>query len=214
MSHHPVWEDSLFERKTDRQPKDIRRTAVAFANSVRPGHVAVILVGEENDGHISGVSDPDGFQMKIRKELETIYPPIVWRQSVYEKEGKHCIRVEIEYSGDTPHFGDAAWIRRGSESVIASSEQLNLLVSLRSGKVRTLSDWEGKQITFSIHSSGGIVPNWSSRDAVLETVTQHYCTFSIAGIGRRSEPIDWLTISWDPNQARIRVFVDYKYSSL
>jgi predicted HTH transcriptional regulator len=138
---HPVWEDHLLERKTDRQSKDIRRTAVAFANSVRPGHTAVILIGEENDGKVSGVSNPDDFQMKVRKELDGIYPSIVWKQSLYEKEGKVCIRIEIEYSGDTPHFGDAAWIRRGSESVAASSEQLGILVSLRSGKVRTLSEW-------------------------------------------------------------------------
>ena len=74
MMSDPVWEDSLFERKTDRQAKDIRRTAVAFANSVRPGHTAIILIGEENDGKVSGVADPDEFQMKIRRELEAIYP--------------------------------------------------------------------------------------------------------------------------------------------
>ena len=44
------WEDHLLERKTDRDLKDIRRTAVAFANSVRPDHTAVILVGEGNEG--------------------------------------------------------------------------------------------------------------------------------------------------------------------
>lgn len=43
-------EDHLLERKTDRDLKDIRRTAVAFANSVRPDHTAVILVGEGNEG--------------------------------------------------------------------------------------------------------------------------------------------------------------------
>jgi hypothetical protein len=212
---HPVWEDHLLERKTDRQPKDIRRTAVAFANSVRPGHTAVILVGEENDGKVSGISNPDEFQMKVRRELEAIYPPIVWRQSLYERENKHCIRIEIEYSGQTPHFGDAAWVRRGSESVAASPEQLDILVSLRSGKVRTLSEWEGKSISLSIHMVGGVTPNWGLWEAVLETVTQHYCTFKVASGGqRRSEPVDWLTLSWDHNTNRLRVFVDYKYSNM
>jgi predicted HTH transcriptional regulator len=98
---HPVWEDHLLERKTDRQLKDIRRTAVAFANSVRPGHTAVILIGEGNDGDVSGVVDPDELQRKLRRELEAIYPSIVWRQTVYQKGEKDCIRIEIEYSGDT-----------------------------------------------------------------------------------------------------------------
>jgi Putative DNA-binding domain len=211
--NHPVWEDHLLERKTDRQSKDIRRTAVAFANSVRPGHTAVILIGEENDGKVSGVSNPDEFQMKVRKELEAIYPPIVWKQSLYKKEDKTCIRIEIEYSGDTPHFGDSAWIRRGSESVAATTEQLNILVSLRSGKVRTLSEWEGKTISLSLHMVGGIVPNWCRFEAVLEKVTQHYCTFKHSG-KMRSEPVEWLTISWDHEANRLRVFVDYRFSNM
>jgi len=75
-------EDHLLERKTDRDLKDIRRTAVAFANSVRPDHTAVILVGEGNEGIVSGLANPDVQQRKIRDELDKIYPPIVWRQQL------------------------------------------------------------------------------------------------------------------------------------
>src|SRR6185437_16233816 len=49
------WEDHLLERKTERDLKDIRRTAVAFANSVRLGHTAVILIGECDDGSVPGI---------------------------------------------------------------------------------------------------------------------------------------------------------------
>jgi hypothetical protein len=174
----------------------------------------VILVGEGNDGEVSGVENPDDFQRKVRRELEAIYPSIVWRQSVYEKDQKYCIKIEIEYSGDTPHFGDAAWVRRGSESVAASSEQLTILVGLRSGKFRTLSEWEGEAISLSIHMIGGPTPNWGRFEAILETVTQHYCTFKLTNGQKRSEPVDWLTISWDHEQNRLRVFVDYKYSAM
>ena len=128
------WEDHLLERKTDRQLSDIRRTAVAFANSVMPGHTAVILVGESNDGSVSGVSNADEQQRKLRQELEKIYPAIVWRQQLYRVEGKTCIRVEIDYSGNTPHFGDAAWIRHGSETVRASDAMLQKLVESRLSK--------------------------------------------------------------------------------
>jgi hypothetical protein len=59
---------------------------------------------------------------------------------------------------------------------------------------------------------GGLAPNWGKFDADLETVTQHYCTFKIVNGQRRSEPIDWLTLSWDHDKNRLRVFVDHKYS--
>jgi len=32
------WEDNLLERKTESDLKDLLKTLVAFANSVRPGH--------------------------------------------------------------------------------------------------------------------------------------------------------------------------------
>src|SRR5579863_87932 len=99
------WEDSLLERKVESDLKDLRKTLVAFANSVRPGHVATILIGERDDGSVQGVSNPDGIQKKVREECDEIYPPIVWSSQVYEKTGMPCLRVEIEFNGETPHFG-------------------------------------------------------------------------------------------------------------
>jgi len=130
------WEDHLLERKTDRELADIRRTAVAFANSVIPGHTATILIGESNDGSVSGLGNPDEQQRKLRRELDKIYLPIIWRQQLYELKGKTCIRLEIEYSTDIPHFGDAAWIRQGSETVKASDAMFQKLIDLRSSKIR------------------------------------------------------------------------------
>lgn len=85
MANQQPWDDHLLERKTERDLKNIRRTAVAFANSVKPDHVATILIGECNDGSVPGVTNPDELQRKIRIELERIYPPIEWRQVVREK---------------------------------------------------------------------------------------------------------------------------------
>jgi hypothetical protein len=44
------WEDGLTERKTENDLKDLLKTVVAFANTVRPGHTARILIGERDDG--------------------------------------------------------------------------------------------------------------------------------------------------------------------
>lgn len=103
MSDLP-WEDYLLERKVESDLKDLLKTLVAFANSVRPDHVATILIGETDDGTPVGVTNPENIQDRIRKECERIYPAIIWRSTVYEKNGKHCVRVEVDYSGDTPLF--------------------------------------------------------------------------------------------------------------
>lgn len=58
MADHP-WEDNLLERKTESDLNDLLKTLVAFANSVKPGHTAIILIGERDDGTIDGVTNPD-----------------------------------------------------------------------------------------------------------------------------------------------------------
>jgi len=143
---HP-WEDSLLERKTEGDLRDLLKTMVAFANSVKPGHIAVILIGEKDDGFVQGVKNADHIQKKVREEAEKIYPAIVWRSRVYDNNGHPCVRVEIEYSGDTPHFGGPAWVRRRSETVKASDETFQRLVDFRKNKARELAKWVGQVVT-------------------------------------------------------------------
>jgi hypothetical protein len=204
------WEDHLLERKTERQLKDIKRTAVAFANSVRPNHTAVILIGECDDGSVPGVTDPDKMQRDIRLELEKIYPPIVWRQRPYDKDGKTCLRIEIEFSGDTPHFGDAAWVRKGNESIKASDEVFEKLIAIRSGVARELMRWMGKLVTLSWaagqHASMGT--NWSQHEFEIVEVTEFFATFKATNtVARRSEPLKWLELSWDQGHERLRIYI-------
>ena len=112
---HP-WEDNLLERKVESDLKDLLKTLVAFANSFRPGHIATILIGERDDGCVDGVTSPENIQGRIRKECDKIYPSIIWRSTVYEREGKSCVRAEVEYDGDPPHFGGTAWVRKGAST--------------------------------------------------------------------------------------------------
>src|ERR1700723_954840 len=134
MAEELPWEDGLLERKVESDLKDLLKTLVAFSNSVRPGHTATILIGERDDGTIQGVKNPDNIQKAVREECEKIYPPIVWRSRVYEKDHKPCVQVEIEYDGETPHFGGAAWIRHGSESVRATDQLFQKLIEFRNSK--------------------------------------------------------------------------------
>lgn len=169
---HP-WEDSLLERKVESDLKDLPKTLVAFANSVRPGHAATILIGEKNDGTIAGVRNPDNIQKTVRNECEKIYPAIIWRSSVYERGGYYCVRVEIEYSGDTPHFGGPAWVRQGSSTVEASEEVFQKLIDLRLGMVRELSKWLNKAV--AIHGDSSTVPpdRSSEHDVIRYTSFTH-----------------------------------------
>ena len=79
------WEDPLLERKVESDLKDLLKTMVAFANSVRPDHTAVILIGEQDDGTAFGVANPDNIQKKVRETADKIYPPINWGQKYTRK---------------------------------------------------------------------------------------------------------------------------------
>jgi predicted HTH transcriptional regulator len=198
-------EDYLLERKTKNDLKDLLKTMVAFANTVRPGHIATILIGERDDGTAEGSVDTDAIQKTVRKEAEKIYPGIVWRTSVYLNEGAHCVRVEIEYSGDTPHFGGPAWVRKGSESVLATDQELQRLIDTRSSIVREIDQWVEKVITLELitkYSNGQIALN--CLDATVKRVNQFFATLEY---NRRSSsyPLKAFTLSWDDDQNRMKL---------
>ena len=211
------WEDHLTERKTENDLRDLLKTVVAFANSVKPGHVAHILIGETDQGGAQGVSNPDNIQKVVRTKCDEVYPPIVWRQQLYAKDGRTCIRVEIEYSGDTPHFGGPAWIRKGSESIKASAEMFQKLIDMRSAKVRELELRRGKPVTVVTDEHGKFsqTPLFtlnSMIEAEIQEVTKFWVTFS-ATKGttrvRQSEPLEALILSWDDQKDRLKVILRY-----
>ena len=217
------WEDSLLERKVESDLRDLLKTLVAFANSVRPGHTATILIGEKDDGTIAGVTNPDNIQKSVRKECEKIYPPILWRSQTYEKDGKPCVRVEVEYSGETPHFGGPAWVRKGSESIPASDEVFQRLIEFRLSMVRELAQWVDKEIT--VDGDAGSVeyeerkmrghPRWPGQhSARLKFVNNFWATFEAfegnlpQGTTKTvSEPLEKLMLSWDDRADRLNVLV-------
>jgi hypothetical protein len=114
----------------------------------------------------------------VRQEAEKIYPDIIWKAIVYAKDGKQCVRVEIEHSGDTPHFGGPAWVSRGSETVKANDEEFQRLIDIRSSVVRELSKWVNKKITFATITTYGNGSKSSDTDeAQLRFVNSFFATF-------------------------------------
>jgi hypothetical protein len=210
------WEDYLLERKVESDLKDLLKTLVAFANSVMPGHIATILIGETDDGIAAGVTNPQNIQDRIRKECERIYPSIIWRSTVYETNNKHCVRVEIEYSGDTPHFGGSAWVRRGNATHKASDEMFQRLVELRLEPVREISKWVGKEILVRADEGqfpptlGGLEtnPRWPTPGIVtVKSVNRFWITVQTKDGRLLSEPLDKVTLSFSNQQKCLELFV-------
>ena len=197
-----VWqaEDSLREKKVESDLKDLLKTLVAFANSVAPDDTAQIFIGEKDDGTVQGVTDVDSIQKSVKKEADKIYPEIYYRTVVYERDGKRCVRVDIKRNGLAPHFGGAAWVRRGSVSVVATEELYQQLIDLRAVKVTELSKWIGKKVVvaWSAAAAGVLGPNWWLCPCVLVRVTGHFSTFRKEGEPPlfQSEPNEWLNLSW------------------
>lgn len=230
MNEFP-WEDNLIERKLESDLKDVLKTLVGFANSVIPGHIATLLIGEKNDGSVAGVTNPDNIQKSIRNECDKIYPPIISRSQIYEKDGKHCVRVEVEFSGETPHFGGSAWIRKGSETIKATDEVFQKLIDLRSGKVFELNKWINKEVT--IHADQSHIPplqineygissggqkkyvythRWPKEEscAKLVSVNNFWATFFKYDTNiNYSEPLEKITLSFDDVNNRLKIIIRY-----
>ncbi len=171
------------------------------------------MIGEKDDATAQGVSSVDNMQKTVRKEAEKIYPPIIFHLSGYEKDGKPCVRVEVEYSGDTPHFGDAAWIRRGSETIKASDEVFQTLVDLRLHPVREIGKWMGKKITLVGEINELIAYRrhlrWPNEIEVTVVSVNSFCmTFEKADDKRQySEPIGKLILSFDNAKNCLKILV-------
>src|ERR1051326_7197254 len=101
-----VWqaEDSLKEKKTESDLKDLLKTLVAFANSVAPDDTATLFIGEKDDGTVQGVANADNIQKKVKETADKIYPEIYYRTSVNEREGKQCVRVDVKHNRLSPPF--------------------------------------------------------------------------------------------------------------
>lgn len=139
-------EDSFVERKPEGE--DLKRTIVAFANSVPLGREAVIYVGIGNDGKVLGVNNTDSLQKKIHKFCrDQAYPPIQFTTEILRIENKPILAVVIPPSPVKPHFAAPGYIRRGSESIVASPELFNELITSRTAKAAELLRYMHQVVT-------------------------------------------------------------------
>lgn len=130
-------EDGFTERKTEgaANASELRKTLVAFANSVPAGKTSILFLGVRNDGTPVGLNNPESLQKTIREVAEKdCYPTVKYQTRVFEIDGKILLAVIVQASDERPHFSGPAFIRIGSESVAASGRMYEDLIASRNTK--------------------------------------------------------------------------------
>lgn len=180
-----------------------------------------LVIGEKDDGSVQGVKNPENIQRNVREVASKIYPSILYKCKAYEKEGKACVRVEIEYSGETPHFGGPAWVRQGSASKEASDEILQKLIEFRLSKVRELAMWLDKDVIVEpdtgtlmdsrLGENYMVIPRLSPNirgpvKATLLSANNFWVTFKIKD-KQYSEPLEKIILRWADDHKSLKLLL-------
>lgn len=142
-------EGPLCELKASASHDKVKRAVVAFANTVRQPHQAVLFLGIGPDKRPSGaIADADKTQQEVVDWLASCYPPL---DGCYELRhltlgGKPVVAVVISESRKAPHFTGGAYVRVGSRNQLASERAFAEIVADQVEPARVLRPWLGKQI--------------------------------------------------------------------
>jgi predicted HTH transcriptional regulator len=124
LSRMRNFEDHLVERKTAKDEKDWKKTAVPFANSVPVGLPAVLYIGVRNNGEIeTPQTNLDDIQKKFNAQMQRVYPRIAYVPKIIAEGERQALAVIIPGSELRPHFAGLSYVRKGSETFEASEEQ-------------------------------------------------------------------------------------------
>ena len=205
-------EDNFVERKPANPKRDdIRKTVVAFANTVSEGRTGILFIGIRNDGTIEGVPNPDKLQKTVREVCEQdCYPPIKFLSEVVNSPSGSVVAVVISASSNRPHFAGPAYVRRGSESVTASAEVFDELVHSRNSKTAAIARLKGQIVSvLSLQHKLGEAKRISDsayREGAkcrVEMANTHTVRLQILASSRMvTEPLDHVTLSYDEEKWR------------
>jgi hypothetical protein len=212
-------EDSFVERKPQGVTgDDVKRTAVAFANSVPIGREAILFIGVRDDGTIEGISGADSFQKKTANWLRRdCYPPINYTTELLSVAEHTVLAVVIPPSQERPHFSGPAFIRIGTKTEVASVQLYDDLLLSRVDKARDIARYRGTTVTVwtEKHTLGhpDFKPNVDGHAAkypcVVENVNAHFATMRIVADGRTfAEPLRNIVISYDHEENRPMLVVE------
>ena len=211
-------EDSFVERKLEGASLgELRRTLVAFANSVPPDREAVLYLGVHDNGTIAGVNNVDSLQKKIDRICnDDCYPPIHFTSEVVRLDEGLVLAVVVPPSAKKPHFGGPALIRRGSKSVVVTEDLYEDLITSRHAKAEELLRYKGKIVSVmspknqlgrpefaQLIAGSTLQVQVKSYECKVEVVNPFFAKFIIIGSGSYfSEPLQNIEISYDDQKRR------------
>ena len=209
------YEDGWTERKEKGVSiDDVRKTLVAFANSVPDGEEAVLFVGIANDGKITGVDNPEKAQMSYSKTAsEWCYPPIKHTVRVIEVGSVHVVAVIVRASHNKPHFAGPAFVRSGSRSERASEEIFNELIASRNSKARPLLEAKrkGEGITvfyWTYGMSNRLAGAATFSDCTVVECTPHYAVLKPPNDNPISADYNRMFLKWNHTTNQLQVDID------
>jgi len=203
------FEDNFIERKTSADHKDWLKTVVAFANSTPIGYPAVLYIGVKDDGTIEEAVNLDTVQKTFGKKLKDAQPPIFYQTKVLSLRDKPFLAVIVPGSPTRPHFAGPSYIRKGSETVVASELQFDTLIAERQSKVYEILKWKGRTVSANHRA----VSQKSTAAPFVPPPTIEDCNSFYVTLRQPLEGKDWLVsyplreveISFDHDCARLQL---------
>jgi hypothetical protein len=192
-------ENNFVERKTIKNTDGWLKTAVAFANSCPVGQPGILYVGVDDNGVVAKQTDNFDFetlQKTISANIAKAWPPIYFNSHILKKDGATFVAVVVFGSPLRPHFSGRAYVRVGPETRDASDGEYDELIAQRSGIVRALKKLIGQVVMWQAY---GIFAG--NGEGKLLDCNQFFVTID-GGTYRRCLPIDWITLSFDPDKKR------------
>lgn len=204
-------EDSFVERKTVGDHKDWTKIAVSFANTLLSDQQGVLFIGATNEGSIqAATSNLDTVQKTFSEKMSEVYPRVYYTTQIVSEHDKECLAVIVPGSTARPHFAGPAYVRDGSKSVAATSQQYDALIASRIGKVYELQKWVGKSVTLKVFSRQNgmayVVHQFTNEARVIEA-NQFYTTVFFNN-RNNSYPINRIDISYDDVAKRLELQVE------
>lgn len=197
-------EDQFVERKPKNQQGEWLQATVAFANSTPIGYPAVLFIGVNDSGEIAENLKVQELAKSYSDLISTrTYPPVPNFPKVLVHGDRECIAVIIPGSENRPHFAGRAYVREGTQTKEASEDQFQRLIAERSGKVRKLLEWRGREIR---RERPGTNPNFCR---VLDC-NQFFLTVDFGNMDSRnvqSFPLGPIEISFDHEADCLKIII-------
>ena len=216
LSRVADFEDSFTERKPEGAGRgEFRKTIVAFSNSLSEDRIGILFIGLDDAGKPVGLENPDSTQKTINNICtRDIYPPVQVEMEVLRIDEVPVLAVIVSHSDQRPHFSGPAFIRVGSESVVASEKVYEELINSRVDKCHRIL--REKEKTWTVRRVGRNVgdpimmgdPYTRVLECTIEECNAHYVRFEDISSNRRiTEPLDSVTISYDEMKHRPMLLV-------